>query len=133
MFKIRDEVAEALERAARSSLVDRIADQLRNGHALALGVIGEEKLRARIREGLVRAHGHGLRREASLTDFVILQFEVSPRFDEQPAIRKLLRDTEIPDQERVQALHRLLGPEAWDEAYATRSADPEFMADVTGD
>ncbi len=62
-----------------------------------------------IADGITRAESHGLSREFDLAWFIAMQVTVSPRFDEQPTIRRLLREPEAGGLTTVE--HVLAGTE----------------------
>ncbi|WNG62309.1 hypothetical protein F0U59_52150 [Archangium gephyra] len=90
-----------------------------------------DSLRDMVVAGLERARGHGLRTPENLTAFVSIMFEIAPNFDEHPAIAKVLRDSSIPIDERMDALFTKLPPSAWEQA--ERCYDPEAWYSETGD
>ncbi|HEX5748539.1 MAG TPA: hypothetical protein VFZ09_20030 [Archangium sp.] len=81
-----------------------------------------DSLRDMVAAGLDRARGHGLRTPENLTAFVSIMFEIAPNFDEHPAIARVLGDSSIPIDERMDALFTKLPPSAWEQA--ERSYDP---------
>jgi hypothetical protein len=123
MLRIRDEQLRAFLPANDIQLVDFIAAHLKQQTPELVDPLPESDLRLMIHHGIVRARGHGLRRTEDLTAFVALMFEIAPNFDEQPAIRGVLRDATIPSNERMDRLFDRVPDGAWDEA--ERAYDPD--------
>ena len=84
----------------------------------ALAGIAERDLVARILQVLDRARGYGLTSDRDLRAFVRLHFAVGPRFDAHPFFATILRDDEIPADERMDWIFALAEPEHWSAAAA---------------
>lgn len=108
MFKLRDEHVLAFELETRDSLVDRILDELRLQGIGAAICRPEPEVRQLICDALTRAAAHGLRRDASLTQFAGFDLHLLCPFDENPALKKILRDTSRSEPDRMTAVYRWL-------------------------
>jgi hypothetical protein len=98
------------------AFIDFIAQHLREEIPELVDEFPADSLRSLIASGLARARGHEFVRPEDLTAFVSIMFEIAPNFDEQPEIRKVLRDQSIPTDQRMDALFKKVSPEAWEEA-----------------
>jgi hypothetical protein len=112
------------EKVGDPAFVERVMTHLRRYHLEAIYKLPVEVLRRRVSAGIEKGRGHGLTWEYSLTVFVAHMIRIHPRFDEQPAIARELRNPERgePD-ERIDALGTYVTPEAWEQA--ARLGDPE--------
>ncbi|MBK8979930.1 MAG: DUF4123 domain-containing protein [Planctomycetes bacterium] len=111
-------------------LVEQVLTAVVAGDPALVESAGPGLLRRLVAGGIERARGHGLESVEDLAGFVAIQFEISPRFDDHPAIRAVLRDRRIaPDQRLERALK--LPEEVWEQAEQRSAADPD--AAVEGD
>jgi hypothetical protein len=120
-FLLRDEQA----------FIGFIIQHLREESPELIENLSGDSLRGMVASGLTRARGHGLRRPEDLTAFVSIMFEISPNFDEHPAIRKVLCNQKIPIDARMNALFKKVPPKAWEEAdlrYDPKAWFPELKA-----
>ncbi|NMO23541.1 hypothetical protein HPC49_48320 [Pyxidicoccus fallax] len=88
--------------------------------------IEPDLLREMIINGLERGRSHGLQSAEVLASFVSVMFHIAPNFDEHPDIRKALRDTRVPEPERMNRLFDSVPEKAWDEAEKQYDPDAWF-------
>jgi hypothetical protein len=69
----------------------------------------------RVEIAIARAEYYGVEQRGPLLLFVLLMFTAGPRFDEHPLVRRILRNTRIDADRRVEALARVPG-HVWSEA-----------------
>jgi hypothetical protein len=120
MMRIRKAQMAAL---AERSFLDESVQHFRLMYEEFVDELSDAELRARIQHGFARARAWGLTWEYSLTLFVAHMITINPRFDDQPAIRRVLQDTSLPANERMDAMFDRVTDEDWDEA--ARMVDPE--------
>lgn len=116
MLKISREQIADLEREVMVEEIRDIARYLRVEHTEAVAAVADEELLRRVAKGVARAQAYGMEWDSTITAFVAIMFEVAPTFDEQPAIRDVLRDRRIPADTRIDALWDRTTDEDWDEA-----------------
>jgi hypothetical protein len=109
--------------AGEGPFVDRTVRHMRVFHDAAVADLPDDELRRRVVHGLERARRHGLTWEYSLTVFVAHMLELSPTFDEHPAVARVLADTSLPPDERMDELLARLTDEQWDEVVAQGDED----------
>ncbi len=126
MLTIRPEQLHVFERAMDADFEARLARALR-ARQPALDKISDEELGDRIRAAIARARGYGFVGEATIADFVGLAFSVSPRFDEHPPIRAMLRDHCMPLEQRVRWLIAELPVAEWEIARRLRLRETRYM------
>jgi hypothetical protein len=126
MLKIRPEQLEAFQPSAEAAFESRVIEYLRFEHAdvvvrhhtgsITVADIKEEPLLEMIRTRLQRARDYGMSWESSLMAFMVLTFVVSPTFDHQPAIRRVLLDETIEPDLRIDQLWEQTSEEDWEAA-----------------
>ncbi len=119
MLKIGKAQREALDSAFATQYARDVARYVRAEHADAVRDLDEVELLRRVTLGIARAEAHGLTWDAAITGFVAIMFEVSPTFDEQPAIGQVLADARIPADMRIDALWERTTDQDWEEAART--------------
>ena len=113
---IRREQLDAFADDALPRLIADLCAHLREHHAEAVGDLGDDELRRRVRVSLARARTYGLSSCASLGAFVATAFEVAPNFDEQPNINAALLDTRVSaDSRMLDLVHRTTEAD-WEQA-----------------
>ncbi len=128
MLKIRKEQVDAFLPRTDREVVDFIVGHLREESPELIERLPADVLREMVGNGVGRARGHGLRRLEDLTAFVSIMFEIAPDFDEQPALRRVLRDDNIPADERMDRLFAPELDEAWEEAARYRDGEARAAA-----
>jgi hypothetical protein len=116
MLKISKRQLTVIDRSVEEAYAREMARYLRREHAEVVARLTDEELLRRVSVAIDRAVGYGLTFDESITAFVAIMFEVSPTFDEQPAIRAVLRDESIAPNLRIDALWPRTTDEDWDEA-----------------
>ncbi len=116
MIRVRKLQMAALEESAQEVLVHEIGRHLREEHAELVEKLTDEVLLARIRYGVHKAERYGMTWDTTITAFVAIMFEVSPSFDEHPAIRSVLENPSIAPNGRIDALWDRTSEEEWDDA-----------------
>ncbi|HSP80697.1 MAG TPA: hypothetical protein VLQ93_19365 [Myxococcaceae bacterium] len=123
MLRISKKQADNFLLHDEAAFIDFIAQHLREESPELVDELPDDSLRSLIASGLARARMHELRSPEDLTAFVSIMFEIAPNFDEHPAIRKVLRDPDIPVDERMDALFKKVPPKAWEEADLAYDSD----------
>lgn len=115
MLTIRKEQFEVFERLALENFADDTVDFLLIEYPDAVEHLSAVELRERVGYALARAWGMGMRTDVALQDFTALIIMYGPRFDQYPAVRKILVDETIPPDDRINALTQELPRRIWDE------------------
>ncbi len=116
MLRIGKGQIEALDRAVDEAYARDLARYVREEHAEAVADLPDEELFRRVTIGIDRAERHGLTWDSAVSAFVAIMFEVSPTFDEVPAIAAVLADERVAPDMRLDALWDRTSDEDWDEA-----------------
>ncbi|MGB7069380.1 MAG: hypothetical protein WBD22_07780 [Pyrinomonadaceae bacterium] len=105
-FIARDEteLLEVVRQAIREANGDRVKDY------------DDSELDAMLTISIDRAKSHGLTGADEIAYFVAIMFEIAPRFDMQPDIRKVLESTDFPIDIRLEQLFTTVSDAAWVEA-----------------
>lgn len=127
MLKIRSEQTRPFEAQAENAFIERVMEYLRKNHAdapvrlpkiesAAAGVseLTDKVLREMVIGGIARARNYGMTWKSTLISFVVLMFIVAPNFDEDGRVEKVLKNGQIPADERVEKLLDELSDEEWD-------------------
>lgn len=131
MLKIRPAQIKAFTPAAEAAFERRVAVYLREEHAeevvtlpaggdevaeLVVRDLDDETLLKMVRAGIARARSYGMTWESTITAFVVLMFAVAPNFDSHPLIRRVLEDTEVKPELRIEQLWEQTTEENWEVA-----------------
>jgi len=126
MLTIRPEQFTAFQSVAEADFEHRILEHLREHHAdetvrlpegdFTIEKLSDERMLELIRYGLKRARGYGTTWESSLTSFVVLMFVVAPNFDEQPAIKEVLKDESIEANLRIEEVWEKTSENDWNKS-----------------
>ncbi len=105
-FIARDEteLTDVVRQAIRAANGDRVKDH------------NDVELNSMLKIGIDRARSRGLTFAEDIASFVAIMFEVAPRFDEQPDIRKVLEDPKFSPDIRMEQLFTCVDDAAWVEA-----------------
>lgn len=136
MLKIRPEQFTAFQSVAEADFEKRLAQYLCEAHpkvivqlpdsTSALGQMADDRLGRIVRSGVARARDYGLRSEAAISGFIVLLFITAPNFDSHPLIRRILQQSEIAPDARLEliwerttdqnweAVEQHYDPQAWD-------------------
>jgi hypothetical protein len=135
MLKIRQEQLEAMFTQDKGKFIDFIIGHLQRECRDSVRDIDPVSLREMVTNGLARARSHGLSKAKALTAFVSIMFEIGPNFDEQPNIRRALRDHATRIDEDFETIFKFLPDNAWDEAERNRNSAAWFpeLSDVESD
>lgn len=118
-MKLRNEQIDTFEGELTLRFVDRIAEHLREHYASSVQNIDPKVLRARVAHGLDTARSFDLCTDRATAKFVVLMIIVSPRFHRTPAFSRILRDKQIPPQEKINAIIERATEEDWEAARET--------------
>jgi hypothetical protein len=116
MLRIGKQQLEEIDRAVDESYTRDLARYLREEHADAVRDLPDAELLRRVKIGIDRAEAHGMTWDSAISAFVAIMFEVSPTFDEIPAIAAVLADERVPADTRIDQLWDRTSDEDWDEA-----------------
>jgi hypothetical protein len=100
MLKIRPEQYSAL---AETWLVEQIADHLAEFLPDYYETLRPAALREHIRDGIVRARGHGIDDGPTICLFVDLTFLFGPEFDREPWAAEILADRTLAGNRELRA------------------------------
>jgi hypothetical protein len=112
-WTIRPEQYQAFTRAAEESFIERSIKFLQEKLPDEISPLPPELLRQRVKAGIARARKYGMTWQSSILTFVTLMFEVGPNVDEHPRIRQILRDEQIPANQRIKRVLSNLAEEDW--------------------
>jgi len=115
-MKIRPEQIDAFLPKDEHEVVNFIVKHLQSESPELIDRIPLDGLREMVGNGVARARTHGLSSLADLTGFVSIMFEIAPNFDVIPAIRSVLRDPNVPPDERFSKLFTKELNAAWERA-----------------
>jgi len=113
---IRSEQLQAFQDDLNDAFATKLMSHLQTHHADAVSGMPDALLRSRIRYGIRRAQGHGLRRDCDIGTFVALMFELSPAFDQSPRAREILFEISAHPDDRMQNVVDLMTDEDWEQA-----------------
>ena len=125
-LKIRKEQFEAFLPQNDQEITDFIIRHLSETSSELIDRILPDGLQEMVRNGIVRARGHGLRSLSNLTAFVSLMFEIAPNFDVHPAICRVLCDNTVPEEKRLDKLFENEMNDAWEQV--AENYEPEAWA-----
>lgn len=114
---LRTAQVEALQRAA---LARNLVQHLRETEPKAVDGLTDEEIRVRAAAALEKAATYGIHEDGDASAFAALTFTIAPRFDEHPALAKVLRDPSIPAEDRIDQLFERTTDNDWDEASLLR-------------
>ncbi len=116
MLVIRDAQIQALIAGSDDDLARLIEDAVRKVNPSRVDGLAAERVTSMVRIGIERARKAGFQKAEDLAAFVSLMFEISPQFNEQPAIATVLNDATYSPQDRLELLFERVGDDAWAEA-----------------
>jgi hypothetical protein len=120
---------EQFEMWRKERFVSWLVREVRTDYAQRVNGLPEHRVGAMVRHGLRRAQAYGLAGEPALAEFVFTMFQVSPVFDEYPAIRRILLDPAVPEELKIQETRQRMTAEDWNAAQRTyRTAYPNADA-----
>jgi len=109
MLVIRREQLEVFEERALREYEDRLCARLLEQYPEEAGMLGEERLRMLVQDGVSRSARYGLESERDVALFIDLMLFLGPRFDEDPRLSwasNILNDEFIIDPGlRIDTLH----------------------------
>lgn len=116
MLVIRDAQIQALIVGNDDDLQRLIEDAVRKVNPPRVDGLAPARVKSMVQIGIERAREAGFDKAEDLAVFVALMFEISTRFDEQPAISEVLKDATYPPEDRLEQLFERIPDAAWDEA-----------------
>lgn len=131
MLKITRLQMATIDHSVEDAYARDMALYLREEHADEVGGLSDKELLARVNVAIARALTYELTWDESITAFVAIMFVVAPTFDEQPAIRAVLRDERVPPNLRIDALWERTTDEDWDEAEKAAERAEDFWRGAT--
>lgn len=112
MLKIGQSQFDAFSDVADGAFAGRIAAHLRQNHpdvtvklrsrVSSIRDLSDTALEELILKGISRSRGYGLTYENSIAAFVVLMFVIAPNFDSGSKIKRILNDSSIPADSRMQ-------------------------------
>ena len=128
MFQLREAHTAAFESIGEMAFVQRLMAHVCEHHDEVVSDFSREELSRRIGLGIRRARSVGFSDERSITAFVAIMLEVSPRFDAHPAIREILTNSDYAPEARLECLERGTSLSDWEEAAALPTEWTEEVA-----
>ena len=119
MLVIRDEQIQSFLYSDEDDFGRLVSRAVRRACPVRTAGYSDEKLLAMSTIGIERARARGLTRIEDVAAFVAIMFEISPRFDEHPAISQVLDDTRFKPSDKMDLIFRVVADKAWEEAEAT--------------
>ena len=119
MLTIRSEQMVALAEQQRHQFDDRMVAHVRKHFRDECAALGDEAVRAQVRDGIARARNHGLASELDVARFVDVMFGLRPEFDSEPWAAAILGDKGRLPTERMDCVCE----QAEREAEARRAAE----------
>lgn len=126
MLIIRNEQFKPFQEQAEKTFELEVAEILRNSFPKVIvqflnteseiDKIPDDILLQMIRNGIARGRSYGLELKSSLTKFVTLMFLIAPNYDRQEAIKKFLETSDLPPNDRPDALSEAISENDWFEA-----------------
>lgn len=113
MLKISPEQMQVLQLEEDRKFARVVAAYLRTEHSDAVAVLDSANLEARILMGFTAARRHRLTWRSSLQAFVVLMFLTSPRFDEHPAVQRVLDDPALAANSQLDVLMERTSAADW--------------------
>src|SRR5262249_52426498 len=120
---IRAEQIAAFQPAADAGVVRRLAEYITSAHADAIvripagagavNMIPKPVIHRMVQNGIERGRRYGLSWESSLAAFVVIMFVAAPNFDQHPLIQRVLREDNIPADNRIDSLWRRISSQNW--------------------
>jgi hypothetical protein len=107
MLKIRKDQMEAMDQLAVKHFEERTTEELKQSFPKHARLLGEGKLRQRVRDGFARARAYGLSSRNGLRLFVELIFLLGNSFDTDPQVSwaaQILNDSAADEATRVDRL-----------------------------
>ena len=115
MFKVRQRQIDAFLKDEERLFVERSARRLREHFPLELAGVGDEELLRRVREGVARAAGYGLRSYHDVALFLGLLVELGPDLDTSDRhawARELLARPDLPPTTKVEHVYERVAADA---------------------
>jgi hypothetical protein len=130
MLKICQHQADAV---AASAFIDRTVAHLRRYYSNAVASLSELELRARVIHCIARGRAHGLTWEYSLTVFASHMITLCPTFDRHPEVARILEDSPLAPDERMDELLSEVPDPAWQEIVASCDAEGYWRRVASGE
>ncbi len=112
-MKIREEQIDEFRRQSEEEFVENVASDLRENQPDKVADIDEQELRRRVRFGLEKAQKYGMTGQYPIAMFIELMFMVAPDFDEYPLVNSILKDNQIPPNDRVDRAVAEMNEQRW--------------------
>ena len=116
MLVIREEQIQSFIAADDDEIAKIAAEAIRGSNPDRVSGLSESRLRSMARIGVDRARAAGFAKAEDIAVFVSLMFEVSPQFNEQPAIANVLQNTALTPNDRFEQIFEQVPDDAWTEA-----------------
>lgn len=116
LLKIRQEQLDAFKTVAEDAFVAETVSYLKEQRPELIEGLSDDVLTRRVRNGFARARSYGLKLEWTLTAFIATMFSVSPNFDEQKSIHRVLTDNRYAPDDRMDLMLEVTSERDWDEA-----------------
>jgi hypothetical protein len=116
MLVIREEQIQSFMAADDGEIAKIAAEAIRGSNPDRVSGHSESRLRSMARIGVERARAAGFSKAEDIAVFVSLMFEVSPQFNEQPAIANVLQNTALAPTDRFEQIFEQVPDDAWTEA-----------------
>jgi len=109
MFVLRPEHLEAFAQSYRDSFEDRMVREVDQRYPTKFDEMGEEAVRAQIRDGVDRSLKYGISAPPHVARFIRFTFALGPRFDMSRRTawaRPILEDDSMPPGDRLDKIRK---------------------------
>jgi hypothetical protein len=110
MLTIRKEQMAVLQQAMETRFEKWLAGQIRAGYPQETKELDDNVMQERIRHGIARIEGYGIRDEESVAGYVELTFKIGSDFEDRPDMswaRRILDDPAIAANEKIPLIDKL--------------------------
>ena len=127
MLVIRQEQINQMVKGTDEEFVEYVTRHMKSeGHEI-IEERDEETLRTMVRGGIRRSESHGFSRPEDIVGFVSIMFKISPNFDEEEEIQRILDNENLTPEARLEFVWSEAVPaEVWEEAEKNADEDSWF-------
>lgn len=120
---IRAAQLDVFQQRAEAAFEARVIEILQARYAETVAGLPPDLLHERVRLAIARARAHGFTWQSSIMGFVVMMFELGPRFDSHPAFARALAIQVGDENRRIATVYANVTEEDW--ADALDFADPD--------
>ena len=105
-----------IRRHCQQRFVDRLAEDLQSSLSDPVADLPEEEFRSRVADAADDAAAEGFESEIDVRSFVLLALLFGRGFHRQSTVQKILRDRDIPTEQKIDHLLGRVSEADWQEA-----------------